>query len=248
MKMKRRIISTFLAACMVTTCMAGMSATASADGDTSYTITIPETLTVQNIGWNSIGNISASGTLASGKKLKVEATSANNWALTSTSDSVSYTLNNGSTEKGDAATSWEFTKEQLSTGATQAIGIDVADYSTKPAGTYTDTVTFTASVVDKAVTFTVKRVGAGNGWNYEDGNYTVAAGTTWQQFIDSGDAPACLSIVGGKVWHDMNASIMDCGGTLIANTADKKHVKPSDVIIDGATYGCSDYLGYQDHD
>ena len=46
----------------------------------------------------------------------------------------------------------------------------------------------------------------------------------------------------------MNMSIMDCGGTLIANVADNKHVKPGDAIIDGATYGCSDYLGYQDHD
>ncbi len=127
---------------MVTTCMAGMSVPASADGDTSYTITIPETLTVQNIGWNSIGNISATGSLASGKKLTVSAASANNWALKSGENTVSYTLNNGSTEKGDAATSWDFT----TLPATQAIGIDVTDYSNKPAGTYTDTVTFTASV------------------------------------------------------------------------------------------------------
>ena len=65
---------------------------------------------------------------------------------------------------------------------------------------------------------------------------------------DGGNAPACLSILGGRVWHDMDASIMDCGGTLIANVADNKRVKPGDAIIDGATYGCSDYLGYQDHD
>ena len=136
---------------MITTCMAGMSIPAYAmapdpEPDTStYTITIPSTLTVENSGWNSIGNISASGTLADGKKLTVSAASANSWALTSTSDSVSYTLKNASTDNA-ATTSWEFTKEQLSTGATQAIGIDVSDYSSKPAGTYTDTVTFTASV------------------------------------------------------------------------------------------------------
>lgn len=46
----------------------------------------------------------------------------------------------------------------------------------------------------------------------------------------------------------MNYSLQECGGTIIANVADKKRVKASDAIIDGATYGCSDYLGYQDHD
>ena len=103
-----------------------------------------------------------------------------------------------------------------------------------------------------SVSFTVKRVG-GSDPNYADGTYTVAPGTTWQQFIESGDAPACLSIgtsgmYSGKVCHDMNYSLQECGGTIIANVADKKRVKASDAIIDGATYGCSDYLGYQDHD
>ena len=102
------------------------------------------------------------------------------------------------------------------------------------------------------VSFTVKRVG-GEEPDYADGNYTVAAGTTWQQFIDSGNAPACLSIgtsgnYSGKVCHDMGNEVGDCGGTLIANTADNKRVKADDVIIDGATYACSDYLNYKDHD
>ncbi len=108
------------------------------------------------------------------------------------------------------------------------------------------------AAVVSSVSFTVKRVG-GEDPNYADGNYTVAPGTTWQQFIESGDAPACLSIgtsgnYSGKVCHDMNYSLQECGGTFIANVADKKRVKASDAIIDGATYGCSDYLGYQDHD
>ncbi|MBQ8100355.1 MAG: hypothetical protein IJ169_03590 [Paludibacteraceae bacterium] len=108
------------------------------------------------------------------------------------------------------------------------------------------------AAVASSVSFTVKRVG-GEDPNYADGNYTVAPGTTWQQFIESGDAPACLSIgtsgiYSGKVCHDMNNSLQECGGTIIANVADKKRVKASDAIIDGATYGCSDYLGYQDHD
>ena len=108
------------------------------------------------------------------------------------------------------------------------------------------------AAVASSVSFTVKRVG-GSDPNYADGNYTVAPGTTWQQFIESGDAPACLSIgtsgmYSGKVCHDINYSLQDCGGTFIANVADKKRVKASDAIIDGATYGCSDYLGFQDHD
>lgn len=106
--------------------------------------------------------------------------------------------------------------------------------------------------VASSVSFTVKRVG-GSDPNYADGTYTVAPGTTWQQFIESGDAPACLSIgtsgmYSGKVCHDMDYSLQECGGTYIANVADKKRVKASDAIIDGATYGCSDYLGFQDHD
>lgn len=145
-KTKQKILGFALSVSMIASCFTGMSVTASADDESTYTITIPSSLTVANSGWNSIGNISASGTLEDGKKLNITATSANSWALKSGDNSVTYTLNNGSDTKGDAATSWDFTKEQLTAGATQAIGIDVADYSTKPAGTYTDTVTFTASV------------------------------------------------------------------------------------------------------
>ena len=105
------------------------------------------------------------------------------------------------------------------------------------------------AAVASSVSFTVKRVDH----KYADGNYTVAPGTTWQQFIESGDAPACLSIgtsgnYNGKVCHDMDGGVTCCGGTLIANVADKKRVKISDTIIDGATYGCSDYCDYEDHD
>ena len=397
-----------------------------------YTITIPSTLSVANSGWNATDGISATGTLASGKKLTVTASSANSWALKSGDNSVGYTLTTA--EGGSQTTSWEFTTLD---GTAKPMGIIVENYDNKPAGTYTDTVTFTAAVenagipvssvtinnaptealfvnstgtltatvlpndaTDKTVTwssdnpnhvkidaatgeytvtgvdgygsatitatatngtedtsddvtatctitgkvtytslsagtvlhvgdtfyagkvyfnttpgmsfqdsngvitlvenngcykfqrgsngtmpnvtaykvkdntdgiyivsgsgtssdkfilavhtrpitFTVKRVGVDKNYNYTDGNYTVAAGTTWQQFIDSGNAPACLSIYNGHVFHDMDASIMDCGGTCIANISDNKRVKPNDVIIDGATYACSDYLNYKDHD
>ena len=225
-------------------------------GDSTYTLTIPSTLTVANSGWNATDGISATGTLASGKKLTVTATSDGEFALVSGENKVNYKL----AESGDTNTtyanatekaSWEFTT--LSNEATtQPMGIVVEDYSSKPTGTYTDTVTFTAAVEDNLVSFTVKRVGGSNP-NFTDGNYTVAPGTTWQQFIDSGNAPTCLSIgtwgiYSGKVCHDMDGGLQDCGGTIIANVSDKKRVKSGDAIIDGATYACSDYLGYNDHD
>ena len=135
---------------------ASCAVTVNAAGDTTYTITIPSTLTVANSGWNSIGNITADNeenTFDTSKKLTVTASSANGWNLKSSeNNTVSYTMCNGTTSKGDAATSWTFTPEQLNedNAATQGIGIDVSDYSSKPAGTYTDTVTFTASVEDTA--------------------------------------------------------------------------------------------------
>ena len=221
-----------------------------AGGDTTYTTTIPSTLNVANSGWNATDGISATGTLASGKKLTVTASSDGEFALVNQSDNtqkVSYKLATVSTDT-EATTSWEFT-ELTNTATTQTMGIIVEDYSSKPAGTYTDTVTFTAKVEDNLVSFTIMRDVNSN----SSGNYTVAPGTTWQQFIQSGNAPACLSIgtsgiYNGKVCHDMNGNLTCCGGTLIANVADKKRVKIGDAIIDGATYGCSDYLGYQDHD
>ena len=156
----KRIIGAVTAAALSLTALSfkgnlldnGYDITASATDTSTYTITIPSTLTVANSGWNSIGNISASGSLADGKKLNITATSENSFALKSGNNSVSYTIKNASTDT-KATTSWDFTKEQLAAndGATQAIGIDVSDYSSKPAGTYQDTVTFTAKVEDAVV-------------------------------------------------------------------------------------------------
>ena len=140
--------------------------------------------------------------------------------------------------------------------ATVAETDDYADATATAEEGQTVTITYNGTkkvksnkAVKKAATisFTVKRAAKVN-YDYTDGNYTVAPGTTWQQFIDSGEAPACLSIVNGEVYHDYNNGLSDCGGTRVANTADKKYVKPDDAIIDGATYGCNDYLGYEAHD
>jgi len=143
-KTKQKILGIALSASMIASCFTGMSIPASAEGESTYSITIPSTLTVENSGWNSIGNISATGSLESGKKLTVTAASTNDWKLVSGTNDVSYTMKSASTDT-EATTSWEFT-ELSSTATTKPIGIDVEDYSEKPAGTYTDTVTFTAKV------------------------------------------------------------------------------------------------------
>ena len=158
-KTKKKILGLALSASMIASCFTGMSISASAEptGSSTYTVTIPSTLTVENSGWNSIGNISATGSLESGKKLTVTAASTNNWKLVSGTNNVSYTMKSASTDTA-ATTSWEFT-ELSSTATTKSIGIDVEDYSTKPAGTYTDTVTFTASVEDAVVIHTTLAVG-----------------------------------------------------------------------------------------
>ena len=106
-----------------------------------YTITIPAKFDIANSGWNEIGDISASGTLENGKKLVVSAESENGWALKSGENEVSYEMMNYEDDSAPA-TSWEFT----TLPASQSIGINVDDYSGMPAGSYTDTVTFTASV------------------------------------------------------------------------------------------------------
>ena len=111
---------------------------------TDYVLTIPSSLTVTKSGWNDAGGISATGTLATGKKLTVTASSANSWALKSGDNSVGYKLATASTDT-EATTSWEF-DSLSSTATTKPMGIIVENYDDKPAGTYTDTVTFTASV------------------------------------------------------------------------------------------------------
>lgn len=151
MKIKKRLLSLALSGVMVLGLMPGMSLTALADGGTSYTLTIPSTLTVANSGWNATDGISATGSLESGKKLSVTATSDDEFALVNQSDNtqkVGYILA-ATSEDTTATTSWTF--DSLSnTATTKTMGIIVDDYSSEPAGTYQDTVTFTAKVESAA--------------------------------------------------------------------------------------------------
>ncbi len=149
-KTGRKLLGFLLTLAMVIGLMPAMGLTAYAGGSiTTYTITIPSTLTVKNSGWNATDGISATGTLAEGKKLTVTASSTNSWALKSGENSVGYNLATATGTYSSSATpaSWEFTALS-NTAMTQPMGIIVEDYSAKPAGTYTDTVTFTVSVED----------------------------------------------------------------------------------------------------
>ena len=209
MKIKKRIFSLALAGALTLGLLPAFSSPAlAAEGDTSYTLTIPSTLTVANSGWNATGGISATGTLATGKKLTVTASSANSWALKSGDNSVGYKLATASTDT-EATTSWEFT-ELSSTATKKDMGIIVDDYSTKPAGTYTDTVTFTAKVeVAKSAAETPSIAQADCTFSPSNGKstlsnanittsmeYSADNGTTW---TDVSSAGSIASLAAGTV-------------------------------------------------
>lgn len=152
-KTGRRVLSFLLTLAMVVGLLSGMRLTAiAAENSTDYTLTIPSTLTVANSGWNATDGISATGSLADGKKLTVTASSENSWALKSGDNSVGYNLATATGTYSGSATpaSWEFT-ELSNTAATKPMGIIVEDYTDKPAGTYQDTVTFTAKVENAGI-------------------------------------------------------------------------------------------------
>ena len=218
MKIKKRILSLALAGTMALGLMSGMSMTALADGDTStYTLTIPSTLTVANSGWNATDGISATGSLADGKKLTVTASSASSWALKSGDNSVGYKLATASTDT-EATTSWTF--DSLNSTATKKdMGIIVDDYSSKPAGTYTDTVTFTASVVSAKNKLTL----TGEYFDRNNGGFVKKSleieytdNDTWKDiaerynevsFRDSSLGPSGKIVM---VWYDRSQGIDGC--------------------------------------
>lgn len=142
---RKRTLGILLTLVMLLSLVPGMSLTAHADGGSDYTITIPATLTVENSGWNDAGGISVTGTLEANKKLIVSAGSDGEYALVSGENKVAYTL--AATSGGAETTSWEFT----TLPGSASLGIIVEDYSNKPAGTYTDTVTFTAAVENAGI-------------------------------------------------------------------------------------------------
>ena len=178
MKNKLKRTTSMLCALTVAAVPMTMSAfTASANDNTNtvsdYTLTIPASFDIKNEGWNEIGDISVTGKLADGRKLVVNAESDGEFALVNQSDNtqkIDYTLKNSA--EGEETTSWEF--EELSeTPATQKIGVDVSPFRGMPAGSYTDTVTFTASVEDAVNIVDLSALTA----NYEAQDGDILTGT-----------------------------------------------------------------------
>ena len=159
--MKQKKLATIALVAAMTIGTLGFSVPAkAADNSTDYTITIPATLTVEQKGWNATDGITAkvkSGdTFDSSKKLTVTAASANEWNLKSGENAIAYKMASATEQEksyadATATTSLEISAEDLNTGNYEApFGIVVEDYTDKPAGTYQDTVTFTAKVEDAA--------------------------------------------------------------------------------------------------
>ena len=139
-----------LAGAMMTGTLGVMSPTQAkaATPANTYTMTVPADMDIQNSGWNSLGNIEITGKIDEAKKVTVTATTANHFALTSeVGGSVAYTLKKAETDTA-ATTSFEFDAASINAegGASQTIGVDVADFSGKAAGAYTATITFTGTM------------------------------------------------------------------------------------------------------
>ena len=213
-KTRTKALSWLLSLAMLVGLLPALSSPAlAADGDTSYTLTIPSALNVSNSGWNATSGISATGALASGKKLTVTATSGDEFALVSGENKVNYKL----AESGDTnttyanateKTTWEFATLS-DTETTQTMGIVVEDYSTMPAGTYQDTVTFTAKVVAKPAAETPDIAQADCTFSPSNGKstlsnanittsmeYSADNGTTWTDVTSAG---SIASLAAGTV-------------------------------------------------
>ena len=181
---------------------------------TDYTITIPATLSVANAGWNAATPITAKvkdgDTFDSGKKLTVTASSENGWNLTSGENKVAYKMASAleqskSYAEATATTSLEISANELNNGPYSApFGIVVDDYTNKPAGNYSDTVTFTAKVeVAKAAAETPDIAQADCTFSPANGTstlsnanittsmeYSTDNGTTWTDVTSDGSIPS----------------------------------------------------------
>ena len=185
---------------------------------TDYTITIPAALTVKQTGWNETIGITAkmeNGEFFNAqKKISVTASSTNSWKLVSGTNSIGYNLAiaSGTYNSEAVPASWEFSAAELNetNGTNKAMGIIVDDYSTKPAGTYQDTVTFTAKVeVAKSAAETPSIAQADCTFSPSNGKstlsnanittsmeYSADNGTTW---TDVSSAGSIASLAAGTV-------------------------------------------------
>ena len=180
--------------------------------ESTYTLTIPATLTVVDSGWNATDGISATGELASSKKLTVTASSDDEFALVSGENKVGYKLATASTDT-EATTSWVF-DTLSSTTSTKPMGIIVEDYTGKPAGTYTDTVTFTASLEDTRQLHSITLTGPYSGEILVVEYYE---GDTWNDMVAK--YPNTLKVISGYVAFGSDGFIYPKNGSMISASA-----------------------------
>ena len=194
--------------------------------DEVYTLTVPESLTITKTGWNSIGNmtVSYSGTntgFDTSKKLVVTASSTNTFTLKAdgVTDTISYFLATGENDTA-ATTTFEFTGAQINAGASQAIGVNVEDFSSKSNGTYTDEITYSVEVQNAATSLLSLTVY--DDYNFYGGNKTFyyVEGETWSQAITNHPTEnASWSINGTSVnLSGTNGDVFSSGGAVNANT------------------------------
>ena len=142
-----KFLSFMLISALGTASMPGITAKAAAD-ESSYSIEIPDTLTITKPGWNELpGGIKASGTLEEGMKLVITPSTSNDFKLVNEADSsqtISYDLRASSTDTSPVE-SWSFLSLS-SNPETRTVGVNVADYSGKAPGTYTEAITFRVEI------------------------------------------------------------------------------------------------------
>ena len=151
----KKIMAFVLTGALASGTLSAGSTVLAVDDSTDYVLTIPATLAVENPGWNATDGITAKvkdgDTFDSNKKLTVTASSGDAFALVSGENTISYSL--ATEENGAANTTWEFSAAELNetNGTNKSMGINIENYSTKPAGNYQDTVTFTAEVKNAVI-------------------------------------------------------------------------------------------------
>ncbi|MBQ6002054.1 MAG: hypothetical protein IJL18_04295 [Synergistaceae bacterium] len=196
--------------------------------DEVYTFTQPADLTITQSGWNSLGNITASygGSNAgfdSSKKLVVTVTSTNTFALKAEGIDSTITYFHATSENDTSATTtFEFSAAEINAtgGTSKAVGVNVADYSSASAGTYTDEITYSVEVQNAATSLLSLTVY--DDYNFYGGNKTFyyVEGETWSQAITNHPTEnASWSINGTSVnLSGTNGDVFSSGGAVNANT------------------------------
>ena len=199
------------------------NASSSTTTSSDYALIIPSAFTITQSGWNEItdgitAKVSGDLPFDSGYKLTVTAATDSTLTAEGSTDTISYTLKSRDAAT-EAITAWEFSADELNaskdnviTGTTKTLGVDVEDYSTKANGDYSDTITFTASVEKTGITLGGQTITNGSTitisfqyegdnsatFTYQEGAFTASwQGQFFTKYGDSGGAR--MSIQGGNL-------------------------------------------------